>query len=207
MHYMRVCHRGYADWNFDATDAFGPWRKAIEWVEREAPEAVVLWSGENVSETTFLAMACWQLRQRSESVLRVAIPERNHPPYVALQQPSELAELYAARRELTDAERKSLGDDFERIRSQTGLLRRLEAGRIIGVPVDHYDRFLLASCASHWTPAPRIVGAAMARCDPHNLMSDLFFASRLQILIDAGRLEANAMRLRLGEYAVRLAQS
>jgi hypothetical protein len=47
----------------------------------------------------------------------------------------------------------------------------------------------------------------MALCDPHNLMSDLFFASRLQILIDAGYVEANAERTRLGAYAVRLARS
>ncbi|WP_367115619.1 DUF1835 domain-containing protein [Thiohalocapsa sp.] len=39
------------------------WRKVVEWVEREQPEAVVLWSGDNASEATFLAMACWQLRQ------------------------------------------------------------------------------------------------------------------------------------------------
>ena len=207
MHYMRACHRGYDDWTFDATDAFAPWRKAIEWVEQEEPEAVVLWSGDNVSEMTFLAMACWQLGQRSESVLRVAVPERNGPPYVALHQARELAELYATRRELTHAERKTLSDDFERIRSQRGLLRRLEHGRIIGVAVDHYDPFLLTSCTSDWIHAPRVVGAAMARCDPRNLISDLFFASRLQILIDAGDIEANAVRTRLGAYSVRLADS
>jgi hypothetical protein len=207
MHYMRACHRGYDDWTFDAADAFAPWRKVVEWMEREQPKAVVLWSGDNVSEATFLAMACWQLRQRSESVLRVAIPERYGPPYVAFHQPRELAELFSTHHELTDAERVTLSEDFERIRSQSGLLRRWEDGRIIGVAVDHYDRLLLTSCASTWIPAQRVVGAAMARCDPHNLMSDLFFASRLQILIDAGSVEANAVRTRLGEYAVRLAQS
>jgi hypothetical protein len=83
----------------------------------------------------------------------------------------------------------------------------LEDGRIIGVAVDHDDGFLLMSCGSAWIPAARVVGAAMACCDPHNLMSDLFFASRLQILIDAGSIQANAARTRLGEYAVRLAEN
>jgi hypothetical protein len=36
-------------------------------------------------------------------------------------------------------------------------------------------------------------------------MSDLFFASRLQSLIDAGRIEADGPRDRLRDYAVRLA--
>lgn len=48
--YMRACYRGYDDWTFDATDAFGPWRNAIECLEREESEAVVLWGGNNVSE-------------------------------------------------------------------------------------------------------------------------------------------------------------
>jgi hypothetical protein len=83
----------------------------------------------------------------------------------------------------------------------------LEDGRIIGVAVDHYDGFLLMSCGSVWIPAARVVGAAMACCGPHNLMSDLFFASRLQSLIDAGSIQANAARTRLGEYAVQLAEN
>lgn len=167
---------------------------------------MVIWNGDNVSETTFLAMACWQLRQRPEPVLRVAIPEGDNPPYVALHKPAELARLCSTRRELAASERAMLSEDFERIRSQTGLLRRLENGRVIGVPVDYYDRFLLKSCASHWTPAPHVVGAAMARCDRRNLMSDLFFSSRLQVLIDVGYIETDAVRIRLREYAVRLAQ-
>ena len=35
-------------------------------------------------------------------------------------------------------------------------------------------------------------------------MSDLFFSSRLQLLIDAGRIEADGRRDRLREYRVRL---
>jgi hypothetical protein len=45
----------------------------------------------------------------------------------------------------------------------------------------------------------------MGRCDRRNLMSDLFFGSRLQFLIDNGRVEADGPRNRLHEYAVRLA--
>ena len=47
----------------------------------------------------------------------------------------------------------------------------------------------------------------MGRCDPHNLMSDLFFSSRLQVLIDAGRIEADRVRNRMRDYAVRLVKN
>ena len=38
-------------------------------------------------------------------------------------------------------------------------------------------------------------------------MSDLFFSNRLQILIDADHIEADAVRSRLRDHAVRLVRS
>lgn len=205
--YMRACYRGYDGWTFDTTDAFTSWGKVIERIDREKPEAIVIWSGDNVSETTFLAMACSQLGQRQEPVLQVAIPGSDTPPYVAFHRPADLGDFYSGRRELAESELLALTADFQRIRRETGLLRRLEKGRVIGVPADRYDRLLLESCPIHWTPAPRVVGAAMARCDRRNLMSDLFFSHRLQFLIGAGVIEADGIRYRLREYGIRLVPS
>jgi hypothetical protein len=203
--YMRDRFRGYDGWYLDVTDAFAPWRAMIARIDEARADAVVIWSGDNASEATFLTMACWWLRNRPERVLRVAMPGRDGRHYVAIHTPAELADLFASTRELTDTERAVLAADFLRIRGETGLLRRWEEGRILGVPMDRYDPLLLASCPPTWTPAPRVVGTAMSRCDGHNLMSDLFFSSRLQRLIDAGRIEADGSRDRLREYAVRLA--
>ena len=203
--YMRACYRGYDDWSLDVTDAFAPWRSMIERLDRDRPEAISIWSGDNVSEAIFLAMACWWLKGRSEQLLRVMIPETDTRRHVAVHSPAELADLYPSARALTDTERADLAEDFVRIRRETGLLRRWEDGRILGVPMDRYDPLLLECCTIRWTPAARVVGTAMSRCDGHNLMSDLFFSSRLQVLIDAGRIEADGSRDRLREYAVRLA--
>ncbi len=203
--YMREFFRGYDDWYLDVSDAFAPWRAIIERIDEARPDAVVIWSGENVSEATFLCMACWWLRQSAERVLRVTIPEADGRHYVAVHNPAELAHLFASAWELTATERADLAADFLRIRSETGLLRCWEEGRILGVPMDRYDPLLLECCGNLWTPAAHVVGAAMGRCDGHNLMSDLFFSSRLQVLIDAGRIEADGKRDRLREYAVRLA--
>jgi hypothetical protein len=207
INYMRACYRGYDDWTLDVTDAFAPWASFLDWIEGKKPGAIVIWSGDNVSEATFLAMACWQLWQLPEPLLRVAIHGRDNPPYVAVHTPDALADLYAGRRELTDPEQALLGNDFVRIRSETGLLRRWEDGRVIGVPPDHYDGLLLESCTADWLPAPRVTGAAMARCDEHNLMSDLFFCSRMQVLIDSGQIEVDGVRNRLRGYAVRRMES
>jgi hypothetical protein len=104
---------------------------------------------------------------------------------------------------MTDEERAILADNFLRIRDRTGLLRRWEKGMIVGIPIDHYDPLLAESCPRSWTPAARVVGTAMKRCGPRNPMSDLFFSSRLQVLIETGRVEADAPRHRLRDYRVR----
>lgn len=202
--YMRACYSGYDDLPLDDIDEHASWRSVFKRFDQEVPKTIVIWSGDNVSETIFLAMACWQLRKRPVPVLRVSIPEKNTPPYVAFQTPAELADLYPSRQELTGSEHTLLGRDFERIRDETGLLRYWQSNRIIGIPLDHYDHFLLESCAAAWTPAPTVVGSAMARCDLHNLMSDLFFSSRLQALIRSGAIEAEGKLNRLRDYVVRL---
>lgn len=207
MDYMRGCFRGYADWPFQATDAFLPWRAMMERIGRNEPESILVWSGDNVSEATFLAMACWWLRTRSEPLLRVAVPGTDDRYHVALQSPAELADLFTSAQVLTESERADLSEEFVRIRSETGLLRRWNRGQILGAPLERYDPQLIACCPTDWTPAARVVGAAMGRCDPRNRMSDLFFSSRLQVLIDAGRVEALGRRDRLREYAVRRAES
>jgi hypothetical protein len=205
--YMRASFRGYDDWNLwarNSTDAFDPWRALITRIEEEGLDTVVLWSGENASESTFLAMACQWLADYTGRVLQVTMPGADGCHYVAIYSPAELAELYASARELTDTERAALAGEFRRIRDETGLLRRWEKGRVTGISPAHYDQLLLASCKGDWTPAPRVIGSAMSRCDRHNLVSDLFFSSRLQQLIDAGRVEADGDRSRMRDYAVRL---
>ena len=203
--YMRACFRGYDDWTFAATDAFAPWHELTRLLDDTGHRPILVWSGDNVSEASFLAMACWWLAGRPEPLLHVQIPPTDGRRHVATRTPAELAGLFADRRLLSGEERGRLAEAFAHIRDHTGLLRRWEEGRIIGVPIDAYDPLLLGSCPPSWTPAARVVGTAMSRCDPPNLISDLFFASRLQVLIDAGRIEADGPRLRLRDYTVRRA--
>lgn len=202
--YMRDISRGCDDEYLDAADAFEPWRALIASIDETRPDVVVVWGGDNVSEAIFLRMACWWLGNRPVRLVRVVVPERGDRHYVAVHAPADLAALHGSARDVSDAERIEFAEDFVRIRNETSLVRRWEEGRILGVPADHYDPLLLEAGTTEWTPAAYLVGTAMGRCDGHNLMSDLFFCSRLQRMIDAGRMEVKGSRTRLREYAVRL---
>jgi hypothetical protein len=120
MDYMRGCFLGYADWPFQATDAFLPWRAMLERIETAAPTAVLIWSGDNVSEATFLAMVCWWLRTRSEPLLPVAVPGTDDRYHVALQSPTELADLVTSPQELMQSERADLSEEFVLAPSKRG---------------------------------------------------------------------------------------
>jgi len=202
--YLKECHRGYGEWDVAATDAFAPWDELLAAVEGEDPGAVVIWTGDNVGEYPFLAMACDRLAPCVVPLQRVAIPDRWPSPYVGAYPPEELAALYASRTELSSKARKGLVAEFLRMRTVTGLLRRFEAGRVVGVPADFYDQFLLDSCGAQWLPATRVVGTAMSRSDSANALDDLFLSSRLRVLIENGRIEAAGPQAVFLDYAVRL---
>lgn len=203
--YMRACFRSYDDWFDDVIDAFAPWRNLLALIDEERFANIVIWSGKTVSEATFLAMTCKWLEDFTGQLLHVQMPGRGGRHYVALYQPTELAELFVTASGLTKSERANYAVNFERITIETGLLRRWERGQIIGIPLNQYDHLLLQSCTSSWNPAARSIGSAMGFCDCHNLMSDLFFSARLQHLIDAGQIQADGNMTRMRDYRVRLA--
>lgn len=203
--YLRAIAQGYGESETADASPFTQWRAVGERLTRERPAALIVWAGDNVADAVFIAMACDQLAGRREPLWRVSVPEVERRPYVAMHSPEQLSHLYASRVLLSDAARLSLAQDFARIRDSTGLVRRLEGGCVVGVPVEHYDPWLLAACCPDWQAAARVVGTAMGNCDGHNLMGDAFFASRLRALIQAGRIEAHGPQTTFLDCSVRLA--
>lgn len=202
--YLRAYYRDFDDrWDYDKQDAFAPWLELIERLDRDLHDAVVIWTGENVSEATFLAMACDRLAGRPEPIAHVTVPGKHGRNYVAVHAPEELRAFYDSWRVLSDAERSVLAQDFARIREETGFLRRRQDGQIIGIPMNYYDSLLLEACSNEWTLAARVIGIAMGHCDPANSMSDLFFSSRLQALIAAGEIEADGPQSAIRYYSVK----
>jgi hypothetical protein len=207
LEYLHACYEGYDEWRFAATDAFAPWRAWLHQLERAPSAAPVIWSGPNASEALLLAMACWWLRDRGRPVLSVSVPTAEGRHHVATRTPGELADLFGERQALTPTDRAALAADFERVRDDPRPRRRWEHGRVVAAPVDCFDQRLLDVCTMVWQPAARLVGTAMARTDSRHSVSDLFYCSRLQVLILDGRIEADGPRRRLGEYSVRLAET
>ena len=204
--YLRACYRDFDDrWDYDKQDAFAPWLALIERLDRDRHDAVVIWTGENVSEVTFLAMVCDRLAGRPEPIAHVTVPGKYGRNYVAVHAPEELRAFFDSWRVLSDAERAALVQDFAPIREETGLLRRWQDGQIIGIPLDYYDGLLLEACSNEWTLAARIIGIAMGHCDAANSMSDLFFSARLQALIAAGEIQADGPQSSIRYYSVRRA--
>jgi hypothetical protein len=201
--YLRACHAGYDECQSDSTDAFTPWRELNEHLDREQPDAIVIWAGDNVAEATFLAMACAFLTGRPEPLLLVTVTSEHGHPYVAVYAPEALARLFESRHLISVAGRACLVTECARIRNQTGLLRRWENGRVIGVPLDYYDPLLLGACGAKWTSAARVIGTALGLGDSRNLLNDLFLCSRLQVLIDTGLMKADRPRTTMRDYAVR----
>jgi hypothetical protein len=215
--YLRAIAKGYGEGDRAVEGPFAQWRALGERLTRERPGALIVWVADNVADATFLAMACDRLAQRGEPLWRVKVPpvELRGPGSgsaptalrcnVALYTPEQLAQLFVARELLSNGERLLLAREFARIRDTTGLLRRLERGRVVDAPVDYYDPLLLSACSTHWEPAGRVVGRAMGRCDGPNNVGDAFFTMRLMALIEAGSIETSGPQSRVLDRSVRLA--
>ena len=204
--YLRAIAKGYGESDTADCSPFAQWREVGERLTHEWPDALIVWVADNVADMTLLAMACDQLAARREPLWRVQVPEVGLRSHVAMHSPEQLAQLFAARVLLSHEDRLRLAQDFARIRDTSGLLRRLERGCVVGVPVEHYDPWLLSACGPDWQAAAHVVGRAMGNCDRHNLMGDAFFATRLNALIEAGSLEASGPRATFLDCSVRLAE-
>jgi len=204
--YMRTCYRACDEaWEYDSVDTFAPWQALIERLDRDRHDAVVVWTGENISEAIFLAMACERLAGRSEPIAHITVPGKHGRNYVAVHAPEELRALLESGRVLSAAEHTALAQEFARIRDETGLLRRRQDGQLIGIPMDYYDGLLLEACGTEWALAARIIGIAMGHCDAANSMSDLFFCARLRALIADGEIQADGPQSSVRYYSVRRA--
>lgn len=189
---------GYTD-DSPASDVGRAW-SAVQAAADEGADLVV-WGGANAAEIVLFDAVCAQ----TSRLWHVDVSLASHGPhYVAEYRPEDLAGFWPDRvRRVTDAECEARGQEFHRLSRMPGNLRRLELGEIVPAPDDLYDHWLVAASSPEWTPAARVVGTAMGRCDRHNRVGDVYLAYRLQVVVDAGRLEADGPRSSLRSYRVR----
>lgn len=191
----------------EACDILASWRCLMAEAGRIQTREVVVWAGENVSETMFLHMFCDWMHVTDIKLSHVNVSESSDQHYVAMWQPSYLAGICNNARELNNAEREHHSSEYRRLCAEKGVLRRWSAGRVATMQSNFYDDLLLSSCTTDWSVAGRVVGLAMSRCDAHNRLSDLFFASRLAALIENGLIEVQKKTGRLFENNIRMSAS
>jgi len=205
--YMRSCFEGYDDWWIDVDDAFTPWNALVSKIDEANVDTVIVWAGDNVSEETFLCMACWWLREQPVRLLRPVVQSEPGRNYVAVQAPADLADMFPTAGELSNAVRGEKASSFRRLCDDHGVLRHWNKGWVETVSADFYDHLLRVCLPDDWQVAARVVGAAMGQCDNHNAMSDLFFSSRLRRLIENGVVDVKGKPEQLRDYYVRISDN
>lgn len=203
--YMRRRYLGFERWTYRRSDAFSSWRRLARLIAAGGAGRVIVWFSDSVADRVFLAMACHWLADADVCLATAHVPPIDGRHGVGVALPGALASLFDQAAELGAGERVNLARDFDRLSAPGVMLRRREEGGLRSIPLESYDSFLRDAVDSAWQPAQRIVAAAMARCDTHNRMTDLFFSSRLQRLIAEGEIEVRGERGRLADYVVRAA--
>lgn len=157
----------------------------------QIPGRVLLWISGNASDHVLLRMACHTLQGTRAALWHVPVPAfEDGFEAVAAHSPDALARFAPRARPLSPGTVATLALEFADIAAHPEPVRHLEAdGRLRYLPIDLHDARLLECCPTHWTPANRVVGDTMVRCDRRNGLGDYFFAARLRMLIDAGQVQ------------------
>lgn len=208
MDFWRRSYRGYLaddspEWLAD------PWAGVDRAAADGAAGDLVIWRGDNPADAVLLAAVCDRLPVPGSALWQVNVSRWTDgvgPHYVPEFEPDVLAGAWpVAVAPVSMREREHHATRYRELMADGHMVRRFVAGEVVGLPADAYDAQLLAACPSEWRRAARAVGEAMGACDPDNKMSDLFFSTRLQHLIESGEVEVEGDLRDLRSYRVRRA--
>lgn len=158
----------------------------------QIPSRVIIWTSGSGSDHVLLRMACHFLQNTGAMVWQVVVPpdERGYEA-VGAHNADALARFAQAMAPLPRERVSALAQEFAVIASHPEPLRECDANGVLHYrPLDWHDALVLRSCPRHWTRVGWVVGQSMGACDPRNAMSDMFFATRVRALIDAGKMES-----------------
>ena len=157
----------------------------------QQPVRVMLWISGNGADHVLLRMACHYLQGTRAVLWQIRVPPfKGGHEAVAAHPPEALARFATDAAPLSHEAVAQLAADYLTIAARPEPLRQCDTdGTLRYRPIDWHDPLVLACCPPAWTPANRVVGLAMSRCDPRQVMGDYFFAARLRALIQAGRVQ------------------
>ena len=107
---------------------------------------------------------------------------------------------------LLDGDRQHYHEEWQRLRDENAPLRVIENGALVSAPLNYFDELVVSSARPEWRKFYHVVGQALGSFHDSDAYSvgDLVLASRLQVLIAAGHLEARGDPTDLRNYEVRL---
>ncbi|AKZ63742.1 hypothetical protein F506_14665 [Herbaspirillum hiltneri N3] len=189
----------------ESTDCFAPWHEMKSVLAGADCSRIFIWHSGSGSEQVFLRMACSWLGELDHALLAVRTPACGGVHSTAAWPPGQLRKFIANAVPVSRLQREEYAREFAAISAQPEMLRECdESGHLHCRPMNVHDDLLLACCSGQWQRAVAVVGEAMGRVDQRNAQGDVFWSSRLQYLVDSGRIEADGERVALGAYRVRL---
>ena len=105
---------------------------------------------------------------------------------------------------LAPAARSRYRELWCRLRAENASLRVVSEAGLVSAPITFYDDELVSYAVPQWRKVARIVGEALANQEEFARCGDLFLASRVRALAQAGRLEARGNPLKMRFSEVRL---
>ncbi|EDT42882.1 DUF3658 domain-containing protein [Burkholderia ambifaria] len=190
-------------------DKRNPWDLLNQRIKSDRPERIIIWTSGSGSDQVFRRIAFRYLTAQTARVLQVEVPA---PPFgcshsVAHYAPEDLVHFLSTSIVLSSAERQGLAEEFDAIAARPEQLREYDEGGFFRFrDLDAYDDRLLNRCTTYWRPTQIIVGELMGQMqnlDPCNAKGDAFLASRIQQLVEDGRIEADRVDATVWQYRVR----
>ncbi|MBW0434455.1 DUF1835 domain-containing protein [Leptospira yasudae] len=184
--------------------------KEVEWIreghievlkkaESKEIESIVIWHDDFANDQVFLRLICRLLREYQGLIQIVNVRDWN------LFDSMSFDEFEKSRVELKTFERNRYVDEFVEIQNKEKFLRDYKDGRIVFLPIDHYDLKILALISHNWRAAIRVVGDCLADgFEKGRRLSDSFYTWRIRNLIRDGLVEVEGYLGRMQDFRVRL---
>ncbi|OMI26298.1 hypothetical protein BTA31_15925 [Bacillus haynesii] len=175
--------------------------------------SVFIWPGDHAHEQTGLRFVHHILRQMNLAVFHLNTSK--HFPHTWSSgelNDEEMRFIYEERDQvpLTDAERRSLAEEWTALSQQTSVLRLWEDGRIKNVKEDFYDSFIIGKlaklqknrAASTFINCPRLIGEVIGHLEEN--IGDEYIKYRILELIRKGIFEMEGVPKGMRYFSVRL---
>jgi hypothetical protein len=151
---------------------------------------LVIWTSDAARDQTHLRVSLSKLAEFRGDLFLVEVPPNKGLSGVSRYYPKELAAFEALSSPLDRASRDTLAQDYrDRLAGSDGVRYQTDSDLEVR-SYDCFDEIIIDACPEEWTQTHKVIGQALANCDPRNWVRDMFLRWRLKTLCDQGALSA-----------------